>query len=82
MICIALNPDDSLSYDPVTPVLDCSYVLLSPAEFSTAQDMTALYLQYFGFDQSLFSLVVVSCLTIFAVGYTAGAMMKAWSKTH
>jgi hypothetical protein len=43
-------------------------------------NLQTLFDEYFSFDAGIFSLILVSCMTIFAIGFSTGAMWKAWSK--
>jgi hypothetical protein len=78
VICVIVNPDGSLSVDSLSVPPSCSqYELLTPVE----QNNTALlYQQYFGFDAELFSLVLISCFSVYAMGLSIGLIWKWLNK--
>lgn len=78
----AIIKDTSVSA-PACPSSD--YQLLTPAELSNLKldttSIDALLQNYFGFDAELFSLVLVACLTAFALGFSVSVVYSIMTKT-
>jgi len=89
MLCVQVQNVTGVStlvLDTSSTPSSCAYEVLTPAEIDnlstvSVTDFATLYQKYFGFDADLFSLILVSCLTAYAMGHTIGAVWKGMAKT-
>lgn len=59
---------------------ECLYQLLTSAEIQQLNGLNGLFAEYFNFDSSLFSVIVLGSLLSFASGHVLGRLMHMWRK--
>lgn len=79
-VCIAVQPDNALHLDTVTPLSSCQYVLVESTEYTTLTGLNALFAEYFQFDAALFELILTAYLLSFISGHVLGRVVSGLRK--